>query len=64
MRKNNLQNWFQLSKQDQQEIFAAAATQKELSIATVEKDWWVVQTLSAIFSMKYASALFLKEAHH
>ncbi len=60
MSKNNTLYWFQLAEQDRQEILAETATQKGLSIATVEKDWWVVQTLFVIFSMEYANVLIFK----
>jgi len=60
MSRNNISYWFQLSEQDRQEIFTEVANQKELSIAAVEKDWWVVQTLAVIFSMECASALIFK----
>lgn len=60
MSKNSIPYWFQLSEQDRQEIFTEVANQKELSIAAVEKDWWVVQTLAVIFSMECASALIFK----
>lgn len=60
MNRNNISYWFQLSEQDRQEIFTEVANQKELSIAAIEKDWWVVQTLAVIFSMECASALIFK----
>jgi predicted nucleotidyltransferase component of viral defense system len=49
-----------LSEQDQREIFEETAGKRGLSIAAIEKDWWVVQTLSVIFSLKYAHALIFK----
>jgi predicted nucleotidyltransferase component of viral defense system len=60
MNRNSLSNWLQLSEQDRQEIFEETAAQKGLSVAAVEKDWWVVQTLSLIFSMEYANVLIFK----
>ncbi len=60
MSKNSLQNWFQLSEQDRREILIAVARQKNLHVSAIEKDWWVVQTLSIIFSMKYADVLIFK----
>ncbi|HRE64630.1 MAG TPA: nucleotidyl transferase AbiEii/AbiGii toxin family protein [Ferruginibacter sp.] len=60
MNRNNISYWFQLSEQNRQEIFEETAAQKGLSVATIEKDWWVVQTLSVIFSMKYAEVLIFK----
>ncbi|MBX2967639.1 MAG: nucleotidyl transferase AbiEii/AbiGii toxin family protein [Cyclobacteriaceae bacterium] len=60
MNKDSIQYWLQLSEQDRQEIFAEVANQKELPITAVEKDWWVVHTLSVIFSMDCARALIFK----
>lgn len=60
MGRNNISYWFQLSEQDRQEIFEETATQKGLSVVAIEKDWWVVQTLSVIFSMNYSDVLIFK----
>ncbi|SDD77831.1 nucleotidyl transferase AbiEii/AbiGii toxin family protein [Niabella drilacis] len=60
MDRNKISYWLQLSEQDRQDIFEESATQKGLSAAAIEKDWWVVQTLSMIFSMSYANVLVFK----
>lgn len=60
MHKEALQEWFKLTDQNRLNIFLNTSKQKELSISAVEKDWWVVQTLSIIFSMEYANVLIFK----
>jgi predicted nucleotidyltransferase component of viral defense system len=58
--RNSLSYWFQLSEQNRQEVFEETATQKGLPLTAIEKDWWVVQTLSIIFSTNYADVLIFK----
>ncbi|MFT4024462.1 MAG: nucleotidyl transferase AbiEii/AbiGii toxin family protein [Flavihumibacter sp.] len=60
MNKSSISNWLELSTQDRQAIFAETAARKGLSLSAIEKDWWVVHTLAAIFSMKCADALVFK----
>jgi len=60
MSNSNLQHWFQLSEQDRTDVFTEVARLKNLHISSVEKDWWVVQTLSIIFLMEYANVLIFK----
>lgn len=60
MNKVALQEWFKLTDQNRLNIFLEVAERKSLHESTVEKDWWVVQTLSVIFSMKYADFLIFK----
>lgn len=60
MNKLALQEWFKLTDQNRLNIFLETSKQKELSLSAVEKDWWVVQTLSIIFSMSYADVLIFK----
>lgn len=60
MNKVALQEWFKLTDQNRLNIFLETAKQKELHESSVEKDWWVVQTLSIIFSMEYANVLIFK----
>lgn len=60
MERNSLSYWFQLSEQNRQEVFEETATQKGLPLTAIEKDWWVVQTLSIIFSTNYADVLIFK----
>ncbi|MDR2628201.1 MAG: nucleotidyl transferase AbiEii/AbiGii toxin family protein, partial [Dysgonamonadaceae bacterium] len=42
------------------ETFRIAGEKSELSVAAVEKDWWVTHTLSIIFSMTCAKSLVFK----
>ena len=60
MNKNSLEFWLKLSAEERVKIFTETAEQSNLSTVAIEKDWWVVQTLSIIFSMKYANVLIFK----
>ncbi len=60
MNKLALQEWFKLTDQNRLNIFLEVAERTSLHESSVEKDWWVVQTLSVIFSMKYAEVLIFK----
>lgn len=60
MSNSSLQHWLQLSEQDRTNVFTEVARLKNLHISSIEKDWWIVQTLSVIFSMEYANALIFK----
>lgn len=60
MSKDNIAFWLKLSAEERLKIFTETAEQKNLSTVAIEKDWWVVQTLSIIFSMKYANVLIFK----
>lgn len=60
MNKETLQEWFALTDQNRLNIFLETAKRKSLHESSVEKDWWVVQTLSVIFSMDYANVLIFK----
>lgn len=57
----HLQQWFQLPDKTKIRIFAETSRQVGLpSSSATEKDWWVVHTLAAIFSMECANALIFK----
>jgi predicted nucleotidyltransferase component of viral defense system len=57
----HLQEWFLLPEETKTSVFAETGRQIGLpSSSAVEKDWWVVQTLSVIFSMDCAKALIFK----
>jgi hypothetical protein len=58
--KEILKEWFELTEQNKRNIFAETARRKALPISSIEKDWWVVQTLGVIFSMEYADKLIFK----
>ncbi|MCL2328540.1 MAG: nucleotidyl transferase AbiEii/AbiGii toxin family protein [Bacteroidetes bacterium] len=58
--KTALHEWLQLTDTNKRNIFAETARQKALPISSIEKDWWVVQTLSALFSTEYADKLIFK----
>jgi predicted nucleotidyltransferase component of viral defense system len=57
----HLQEWFQLPDETKIRLFAETSRQIGLpSSSAAEKDWWVVHTLSVIFSMECANALIFK----
>ena len=60
MNRTTLQEWFKLNDQNRLNIFLETAERKSLHETSVEKDWWIVQTLAVIFSMKYADVLIFK----
>lgn len=47
-----MKNWIELSAERKKEIFTQAAEKLNLTTESVEKDFWVVVVLRAIFSMK------------
>jgi hypothetical protein len=60
-RFDHLQEWFQLPEQTKVRLFVETSRKYGLpSSSASEKDWWVVHTLSVIFSMKCADALIFK----
>lgn len=57
----HLQEWFQLPDETKIRLFTETSRQIGLpSSSAAEKDWWVVHTLSVIFSMDCANALIFK----
>ncbi len=57
MAKINFQN---ISENEKAIIFQQIADTKNMSPFAVEKDWWVVQTLSVIYEMEVANHLVFK----
>ena len=58
--KTALNEWLKLTDANKRNIFAETAQQKALPVSSIEKDWWVVHTLSAVFSTEYADKLVFK----
>lgn len=57
----HLKEWFQLPDETKVRLFAETSRQIGLpSSSAAEKDWWVVHTLAAIFSMECANAFIFK----
>ncbi len=57
----HLKEWFRLPDETKIRLFTETSRQIGLpSSSAAEKDWWVVHTLAAIFSMKCANALIFK----
>ncbi|MEI7526898.1 MAG: nucleotidyl transferase AbiEii/AbiGii toxin family protein [Mariniphaga sp.] len=49
-----------LSKEDQLLVFEQIRSTTGMSVAVIEKDWWVTQTLRIIFAMDVAKSLVFK----
>ena len=58
--KTSLSEWFKLTDANKRNIFAETARQKALPVSSIEKDWWVVHTLFALFSTEYKDKLIFK----
>ncbi len=56
----HLKQWLQLPNNTKLNIFTETGTKMGLPPFAIEKDWWLVQTLALVFSMKCASALIFK----
>ena len=55
-----MKNWISLSEERRKEIFVQTAEKLNLTSESVEKDFWVVVVLRAIFSLKISSHLVFK----
>jgi hypothetical protein len=55
-----LSEWLKMTDANKRNIFAETARQKALPISSIEKDWWIVHTLFAVFSTEYADKLIFK----
>lgn len=53
-------NFYQLKEKDKLNIFNEVAKKVPLPLASIEKDWWVVQTLDMVFQMEAAPHLVFK----
>lgn len=53
-------NWFELSNEEKLETIGQASVEKNLPPSVIEKDWWVMQTLSIIFEMEVGQHLVFK----
>ncbi len=60
MNRPSIQEWLALPEETRKNIFAQTAFQKKLSEQALEKDWWVVHTISMLFSMSCADHLIFK----
>lgn len=56
----NKLNFFNLPAKEKANIFRQIGTETGLPAFAVEKDWWVVQTLTAVFQLEIAGALLFK----
>lgn len=55
-----MKEWFDLSELDRKEVIVQTSISKGLPQAAIEKDWWVVAVLRALFETEYASHLVFK----
>ncbi|WP_421803914.1 nucleotidyl transferase AbiEii/AbiGii toxin family protein [Flagellimonas sp.] len=55
-----MKEWFDLSEADRREVIVQTSISKGLQQAAIEKDWWVVAVLRALFATKYADHLVFK----
>ncbi len=56
----HLKDWMQLPDNTKRNIFTETSRNVGLPAVAIEKDWWVVHTLSLIFTMECAPALIFK----
>jgi len=56
----HLKEWLQLPDNTKLNAYTETGRRMGLPTVAIEKDWWVVHTLSLIFSMKCASSLIFK----
>ncbi len=57
---SHLNEWLKLSNEQKINVFTKAGEKIGLSAMAIEKDWWVVHTLSLISSMDCAGSLIFK----
>lgn len=55
-----MNNYFQLSKEQQQMVFTQTANKTGLPVQAVEKDLWVTAVLQMVFSLPIADHLVFK----
>ena len=60
MNNRTLKEWLKLSAEEKYYYINETAKKIGLPFQSVEKDWWVTQTLAIIFSMPYAQSLVFK----
>lgn len=58
----SLKEWLQLPGETKLNIYTETGRRMGLPAVAIEKDWWVVQALSLIFSMRCGPALIFKGA--
>lgn len=53
----HLKQWLQLSNDTKLNVYTETGRKVGLPPFAIEKDWWLVQTLTLVFSMECASAI-------
>jgi predicted nucleotidyltransferase component of viral defense system len=60
MSKETIKEWLSFNEQTRRNIYNEVALRKGIPDNAIEKDWWVVQTLTLLFSMSCAPHLIFK----
>jgi hypothetical protein len=55
-----IENWLKLSDRDKTEVFIQTSNQMGLPPAAIEKDWWVIMILRALFNSEISNHLLFK----
>ncbi len=55
-----MEKWFNLPENDRKEIINQVSAKTGLLPTAIEKDWWVMIALKAIYSSEYAKHLVFK----
>ena len=55
-----MNKWLAIADETKRNAYIQVAEKSGMSAFTVEKDWWVVQTLSVIFGMEVGQHLVFK----
>ena len=55
-----IKNWLELSEEQQRRYINTIAAKNGLSAETVEKDWWVILVLRALFASSFAEHISFK----
>lgn len=55
-----MSRWIDASDTDRQQSAYIIATEKNISVGAVEKDWWVTAILKVLFSLSPAKYMFFK----
>ena len=55
-----IDNWLKLSDQDKTEVFIQTSNKMGLPPAAIEKDWWVIMVLRALYKSEVSDQLLFK----
>lgn len=60
MNEKEIKAWLKLSDEDKKDIFSEVSNNIGLPTAAIEKDWWVVRTLEALYKTEITSHTVFK----